>query len=52
MNKAEDSGFYFKYNGKSLEDIKRDLIFKLKTYFWLRCREGLVMEQIWRKNTS
>lgn len=42
VNKAEDSGFYYKYDNKALGGIKRDLIFILKGYFGLRCRERIV----------
>lgn len=52
VNKARDSGFYFKYSGKPQEGTKYGLIFILKRYFLLRYREGVIMGQDWRKNTS
>lgn len=48
--RAEDSRFYFKYNSKPSEGIKHDLIFTLKSYFGLRCRERVVMGPGWMRN--
>lgn len=51
VSKAEDSGFYFKYNGRPLRGIEDELLFMLKIYFLLRCRERVIMGQDWRRNT-